>query len=127
MDNLSLTDKIWNRALENNDEALLSGDRALSSLLLFHSVAMNGGIFHAIECVNASELPAIQAGYRFFNLDAVALLLNEAENVLKNGNNISSNENHFDIAYTKLIPDDDFLLKRFEAIFNLRLSDFSPV
>jgi hypothetical protein len=127
MDTLSLTDKIWNRALENSDEALLSGDLALSSMLIFHSVAMNGGIVHAIECVNTAELPAIQAGYRFFDLHAVALLLIEVKNTLKNGNNVGSLENYFDIAYAELIPDDDFLVKRFEAVFKLRFSEFSPI
>lgn len=127
MDTLSLTDKIWNRALGNSDEALLSGDLALSSMLIFHSVAMNGGIFHAIECVNSSELNAIQAGYRFFDLDVVAILLNEAENALKNCNSVGQNENYFDNAYVELIPDDDFLVKRFEAVFKLRISDFSPL
>jgi hypothetical protein len=52
-------DKVWNRAtLQSGGAAPKSGDRALAVLLLVHGLVMNGGVHHALESAQTSELRA---------------------------------------------------------------------
>jgi hypothetical protein len=73
---LTEADLIWNRACTLL--MLRSGDRALAALLSFHGLAMNGGVLHALDCLNPKELEAAVSGYRFFGLNDVGDLLIEA-------------------------------------------------
>ena len=67
-------DAIWNRACGTFDigPATPPGDAALAALLLCHGMAMNGGLVHACEGLEADQLSRAVAGYRFFGLDAAA-------------------------------------------------------
>jgi hypothetical protein len=49
-----------------------AGDRALAALPLFHGLAMNGGIPHAVECLQPDEQEAARRGYQFFGFDDAA-------------------------------------------------------
>jgi hypothetical protein len=61
-------DKIWNRACENEFPTPKIGDKALSDLLQFHGLSMNGGLHHGAECLTKSELEEAVAGYNYFEL-----------------------------------------------------------
>lgn len=73
---LSAADRVWNRAvLEGGGPNALLGDRALADLMLLHGLAMNGGVLHALECLDEKERDAAVAGYAFYAFPAVSLLL----------------------------------------------------
>ena len=44
-------------------------------MVLAHSLAMNGGVVHAIELLSAEERAAAFDAYRYFGLDAAADVL----------------------------------------------------
>lgn len=78
MDDTSLSKaaRVWNRACSTGDDSSLhAGDRALRNLLLVHGYVMNGGVFHALDCLSREELAAGVAGYRFFGFDELAALI----------------------------------------------------
>jgi hypothetical protein len=126
MPELTKADLVWNRACLPNRAAVLPGDRALEAMVTFHSVAMNGGVLHALEHFKSDELEDAGAGYRFFGLERVAELLNEAKSILKTGDNLSLWEAELDRRYYAIVPDDSILFARFETIFRRGPSEFAP-
>src|SRR4030095_8162662 len=73
-------DEIWNRACAEagSPKPLTApGDRALADMIHAHSLAMKGGVLHAVESLTAEERAAAVEGYRFFGLHAVALVLED--------------------------------------------------
>jgi hypothetical protein len=119
---LSIPDKIWNRAaMESGGSKAREGDRALSDLLLAHGMVMNGGLGHALEALSENELAAAARGYRFFGLDIVASLIE---------NSIDAPEDEVDqadVRYGALIPSDQTLVDRFEAHYDASPHDFALI
>jgi hypothetical protein len=121
-------DLIWNRAtLERGSSRFALGDRALSSLLMAHNLAMNGGVFHAVELLNDKELRAALDGYPFFGFTKSAALLSRARNLFERGENLEEYEKKLDREYAQYIPDDSALALRFEQHFDLHPEDFAPL
>lgn len=125
---LSIADRVWNRAaVKSGGDAPRAGDRALASLLLVHGLIMNGGVHHAIECVESHELLAAADGYAFFGFDAVAALLRGApgDPVLS----ICTDDTEFvaNRRYAGMLPDDSLLHARFQQVFRARADEFSPL
>ncbi len=127
MAELTNTALIWNRACGGDVVSLLAGDRALEDLLLVHGYVMNGGVFHAIEGIEAELLADAQSGYRYFGFDSVADLLNEAKSIFESGQNLDQFEIELGNRYTELIPDDSVLFKRFEDCLQQNPSEFAPL
>ena len=94
-------DIIWNRACEGGGRNPSTGDHALAALLKAHGLAMNGGIMHAVECLDASELADAESGYRFFDLGAVADLLSRARKILEADLDLESYESQLDQDYAR--------------------------
>jgi hypothetical protein len=65
---------VWNRACDTFDirPGMPPGDAALAALLLCEGMAMNGGLVHAVEGLEADQFSRAVAGYRFFGLHEVA-------------------------------------------------------
>ena len=120
------SDLIWNRACEGGGQDPGIGDRALSDLLNAHGLAMNGGLLHAVECLAQSELSDAANGYRFFGLDLVAKLLVHAREVLEADDDLELQEAALDKEYARLVPDDSFLVARFEQHLDSHPEDFAP-
>ena len=127
MAELTVADRIWNRACGEDPLRALPGDRALADLLLAHSLAMNGGVLHAVECMTAEELSDAEAGYRFFGLDGAASLLSRARRVFSAGDSLERHERSLDIEYARMIPSDRSLADRFEERFKSHPADFAPL
>jgi hypothetical protein len=138
MAELTKADHIWNRACVGEAASLLSGDRALAAMLAFHNVTMNGGALHALECLELQRLEAAASGYRYFGLDGVADLLNEAKSALKIGDDgldfwhteddlLDFWEAELDRRYGALVPDDSALAERFELALRRNPSQFAPL
>ena len=122
---LTRTDLIWNRACEGAGSATRQGDKALASLLVFHSAAMNGGVFHAIELITAAELSAAMDGYKLFGLESVLDIVTDAKRILNSGNEneIDSKEPQID---KEFFATDSILLQRFEKYYAENPMDFEP-
>ena len=121
-------DLIWNRAaIEDGGSDPSAGDRALASLLYAHGLAMNGGVLHAVECLESPELSEAQAGYRYFDLAPVAELLSRARATFDADDDLESHEPLLDSEYVNLIPNDSFLDDRFQQRLRAHPEDFSPL
>ena len=119
---------VWNRAaLEAGGDSPGPGDRALASLLLVHGYVMNGGVHHAIECVEPTELEAAADGYAFFGMNEVAEFFHGAtlDPVLSKWT--SDTEIVANRRYAEMIPDDSHLVARFEAVFREHAEKFAPI
>ncbi len=96
-------------------------------MLAFHSIAMNGGVLHALELFGSDRLEGAELGYRFFGLEDVADLLNEAKSISKTGDDLDLWEAELDRRYGAIVPDDSTLVARFEMIFRRNPSEFAPI
>jgi hypothetical protein len=66
-------DQIWNRAaMEGGGPQPRVGDRALTSVLRLHGLAMGGGMLDAVERLTDGQLDEAEVGYRWLGLDAGA-------------------------------------------------------
>ena len=82
---------------------------------------------HAVECLTPSELSDAQSGYCFFGLDSAGELLSRAIAIMKTADNLEVHESTLDRQYATLIPDDSFLVKRFEERVIRSEQDFAPL
>lgn len=96
-------------------------------MILFNGLTMNGGLFHAIECLTPDEQAVADRGYRLFGLNQVVALIRDAEAVLKSEEDLALLEAEFDRRYWALVPDDEWLAAQFEAYLILNPSPFAPV
>jgi hypothetical protein len=116
-------------------------------MLAVHSLAMNGGILHAIECLSPSELSDAESGYRFFALDSAADLLSRARRLsdaeAKSGwvagfrsrvrrlfrteDDLDAQESQLEAEYAILVTDDSILMERFQEYWRSHPSDFAPL
>ena len=120
-------DEIWNRACQGGGATPRAGDLALSALLLFHGLAMNGGVLHAVDCLSSAQLTDSQAGYRFFGFPSTAELLEKAHHGSTDEHDLDGIEAALDQEYWSHIPDDSTLVARFEAHYKLNLQDYCPL
>jgi hypothetical protein len=127
MPELTQADMIWNRACGEDPLRSLPGDRALADLQRAHSLAMNGGVLHAVECLTASELSDAESGYRFYGLDAAASLLSRARTILEADDNLGFHELQLDQQYADIIPADNSLVERFEKHLESNPSEYAPL
>lgn len=127
MAELTEADMIWNRACGEAPLRDLPGDLAITDLIHAHSLVMNGGVLHAVECMTAKELSEAEAGYRFFGLDGVASLLSRARRIFEAGDELDRHEQELDSDYAHMIPSDSSLVDRFKARLKSNPSDFAAL
>jgi hypothetical protein len=124
---LSYTDKIWNRSLNDEIPKAAPGDRALCSMLWAHGLVMNGGVLHAVELLSNNELADAIAGYKFFFIDAIEDLFMRAKSLFDTEVDIGEYEGELDLEYVSIIPNDSWLVARFENYYNTKPQDFEPI
>jgi hypothetical protein len=113
---------VWNRAaLERGGLHPAAGDGALAALLLAHSLAMNGGVTHAVECLSGEELADAAAGFRYFGFNEVALLLEEIQR------GALGDAETADIRYGEMVSEDRVLWERFLDMYSTSPGTFSPL
>lgn len=95
-------------------------------MLLAHGLTMNGGVLHAVDCLEPEDLADAEAGYRYFGLGAAADLLGEAKSISEAGGDLDLLEAELDKRYSALIPNDSVLGERFEASLRRAPSEFAP-
>ena len=124
-------DAVWNRAcVQARGPNHLSepGDRALADMVLAHSLAMNGGVLHALESLSRNELIAALHGYRYFGLDSAARALEYLSEQV--GDDLDDDaldrfEVEADERYTSVVRDDNALIRAFEARYSESPNDFA--
>ena len=127
MMSLSDADRVWNRAAtQGGGKSPMDGDKALSSLLLFHGLAMNGGVHHALEVMEPAELEAARAGFNYFGLSDVAAYLEKTDRAPL-AEWTDSSEVEANAAYSRMVPNDDHLARHFESDFSQRRDAYSPL
>ena len=127
---LSVADRIWNRAaLESDRVARMNGDRALRALLLAHGLIMNGGVFHCVhEVLSESGLEAAIEGYGYFGLDNAAATLREAASIEDPWSESQEKASlDSDARYAAAIPTDAAIVERFESRLLAHPEDFAPI
>jgi hypothetical protein len=118
---LSITDKIWNRAaLDSGGENALDGDNALASLLLFHGYVMNGGLGHALDVISDDECLAAIDGFRFFGFDELASFLESIKHLPED------EHEEMTCIYAKFIPNDQAMVESFENFYRKQPDAFAP-
>jgi hypothetical protein len=115
-------DLIWNRAaMERGGPRPGPGDLALASLLRCHNEVMSGGMDFAIsDSLSRDEVRAGINGYRYFGLDAAARVFEEAADT-EDEDALTALEER----YAEVVPDDDVLVRAFEALLETRPTDFA--
>ena len=125
---MTIADRVWNRAaLEGGGDSPRAGDRALASLLLLHGLVMNGGVHHALGCIEPDELLAAVDGYAFFGFDDCAAFIRGASSDPLLATWTEDTEVAANRRYYQLIPNDSHLVVRFEEVFSERGDQFAPV
>lgn len=115
-------DDIWNRACAEagRPKTLTApGDRALADMVLAHSLAMNGGLLHAVQSSTPDEVAAAVRGYRYFGLDSAAAVLEDIGRRWGDGSldfaDAELLENEANERYYAAVPDDEVLMDAFVA------------
>lgn len=125
---LTYAENIWNRACLPESEGLGEvGDQLLWSLLRVHSIAMNGGLDHAVDHCTHDQVRDAAASFRYFAMDAVAELLTEVQALSDLDAWDDSRAAQDDDRYNELIPRDEVIAQAFEAKLALVPSDFAPL
>ena len=127
MRKLRSSDKIWNRACFGGGESPRPGDNALSALLLFHGLVLNGGLLYAIDCLSRELLAAAKDGYIFYGFKEMEELISSAEDAIENNEDLDVLEQSLDKKYWDLVPADEVLVKSFERHQKKYPFAYSPV
>ena len=124
---LSDADRVWNRAAsQGGGEFARAGDEALTALLRFHGLAMNGGVHHALEVLDDADLEAAIRGYEYFGMAKVAafLSLTDTPPLAEWTDESEVLANRY---YMQMVPDDECLARRFEVSFDRCPKEYSPL
>lgn len=126
---MTSADLTWNRACAQGAcGPLRNGDVALSAMLLFHGLAMNGGVCHAVECLTPSERDAALRGYAFFGLGSVDSIIEAALRQPADDDEAGELEARLDAEYAATVPNGDSeLLSRFREHFAAHPEDYAPL
>lgn len=124
---------IWNRGCADAGEpkTLTSpGDRALADMVLAHSLAMNGGALHAVECLTETEHHSAVLDYRHFGLQAAAEVLESVQLRWRDDLDLEQEEQveaEADNAYALAVPEDEVLVAALEAKIEAVPDEFGPI
>lgn len=87
---------------------------------------MNGGVHHAIECTERTEVLAAADGYAFYGYDDVASFFRVAADdpllcIWTDETEIAANRR-----YAEMVPSDSYLVAGFEKAYRERAEQFAP-
>jgi hypothetical protein len=113
---------IWNRAaMADGGPAPRPGDKALAAALRLHNMIMSGGLDHALDVLTPQDFASAASGFRYLQLSDVAELVEQAQ-----GASTDDLLEQLDARYSALIPRDQVIGDRFEALLQQRPDDFAP-
>jgi hypothetical protein len=113
---------IWNRAATaGGGPAPRPGDTALAAALRLHNMIMSGGLDHALDVLAPDDFAAAASGFRYLQLGDSAELVEQAQAATSD-----DQLEELDARYSALIPRDQVLSDRLEALLQQRPGDFAP-
>jgi hypothetical protein len=119
---LSRRDQIWNRAaMAAGGPNSREGDSALAALLLFHGMAMNDGIDHAMHVLSSDEYASALKGFRYFGLEQAAAVLEKAAGATQ------LQLEQLNAEYGAVVPSDSTLVRAFQLKLLSSPQAFAPV
>ena len=125
-------DQIWNRATQGGGDQPREGDAALSAALVFHGLAMNGGVLHAYDVLSPEELGRARDGFAWLELSEVAQFLEDTAQSIAATNwddedAVVTLEASADDRYGLILPNDQALEDAFRRQFAMSRQSFSPI
>lgn len=90
---------------------------------------MNGGIDHAVECLQSEEIEAAAEGYRYFGYYRISDMIRNAP-IGFNGLEEEAHEEYrvsLEELYYREIPSDSELFARFQAHYSANPSEYAPL
>jgi hypothetical protein len=115
--------RIWNRAaVESGGPTPREGDKALAAVLEAHGYVMNGGVFHAVECLGPERLRLSCEGYIYFGLREIASVFDAAAEAEET----DETEDAFNNAYWTHAQDDEVIAERFERDITANPERYAP-
>ena len=115
--------RVWNRAaVESGGPTAREGDKALAAVLQAHGYVMNGGVFHAVECLGAERLRLSCEGYIYFGLREIASVFDAAAEAEET----DETEDAFNNAYWAHAQDDEAIVERFERDITANPERYAP-
>jgi hypothetical protein len=115
--------RVWNRAaVESGGPTPREGDKALAAVLEAHGYVMNGGVFHALECLGPGRLRVCCESYVYFGLREIATVFDAAAQAEET----DEAEDAFNKAYWAHAQDDQVIVERFERDITAHPERYSP-
>ena len=127
MPDLTIPERIWQRACGNGPAAPRTGDIALMAMLTFHGLVMNMGALHAIKCLNDEQVAASRAGYRYFGFGNIAGVIGAGEHAIAQGLDLDELDATLEEAYAAIIDEDGVLMRAFESHYAQQPSAYAPL
>jgi len=124
---LSIPEKIWQRACGNGPAHPGTGDIALMAMLTFHGLVMNMGTLHAVKCLNDEQVAASRAGYRYYGFGNIAGVIGAGQHAMAQGLDENELEAMLEEAYAAIIEEDSVLMRAFEEHYAHQPSAYAPL
>lgn len=87
---------------------------------------MNGGVFHAVDCLTPEELADAKAAFRIYGLELPVSTLDRAVTILQAKEDPEIYESELDEDYEDAIPADEFLVTAFKNHLRSNPSEYAP-
>jgi len=127
MHDLTLSEKIWQRACGSGPAAPGTGDIALMAMLTFHGLVMNMGALHAIKCLTEEQVAASRAAYRFFGFGNIAGVIGAGQHAIAQGLDPDELDTMLEDAYAAIIDEDAVLMRAFESHYAQQPAAYAPL
>ena len=127
MHDLTLSEKIWQRACGSGPAAPGAGDIALMAMLTFHGLVMNMGALHAIKCLTEEQVAASRAAYRFFGFGNIAGVIGAGQHAIAQGLDPDELDTMLEDAYAAIIDEDGVLMRAFESHYAQQPAAYAPL
>lgn len=115
--------RVWNRAaVESGGPTPCEGDKALAAVLEAHGYVMNGGVFHALECLGPEQLRVCCESYVYFGLREIASVFTAAAEAEET----DETEDAFNNAYWAHAQDDGVIVERSERDITAHPERYAP-
>jgi hypothetical protein len=115
--------RVWHRAaVDSGGPTPREGDKALAAVLEAHGYVMNGGVFHAVECLGPERLRLCCEGYIYFGLREIASVFEAAAEAEET----DETEDVFNSAYGAHAQDDQVIVERFERDITAHPERYAP-
>ena len=116
----------WRRAWNGDEISALIGNRHLAAALRLHREVERIGLLRAVRSSVNEELAESKLGYEYLGLADVVSIIDRAQRILHEGENMERFIKSLDADYRDMLKDDR-LFANFRICYRMRPNEFSPV